>query len=121
MPFSGLTFYRSLLVDSEDDTSAEKRGILVRETCVVIICVVPKALGCYTHTLASHLADNTLNNNLVLRDVAIVFDLRSNCVDNLLSPVLSVSMFILFIGQHSFDHILNDDFDFRWIKSDNQG
>ena len=94
--------------------------VLVCETRVVIVCIIPKALRSYTNSLARHLANYTLHDNLVLWDVAIVLDLSSDRVNNLLSPVFGVSVLIFFVSQHSFNHRLDDDFDFGWVESENR-
>ena len=92
--------------------------VLVCETRVVIVCIIPKALRSHTNALARHLANYTLYNNLVLWDVAIVLDLSSDRVNNLLGPVFCVSVLIFFLSQHSFNHRLDDDFDFGWVESE---
>ena len=109
----------SLVVDSEDDSCAEKGGILVCIAGVVIICIIPQTFGSNTNTLASHLSNNTLYNNLVTWDFAFIFDLLSNGVDNLFRPMLSVSVFILFLIKHSFNNWLHDGLDLGWVEPAN--
>ena len=98
----------SLVVNAEDDASAEEGSILICVARVVVICVVPKALRCNAYTLTSDLADDALNDNLVTWNMALVFDLLSNGVDDLFRPMFGVRMIVLLFVKHTFDNRLND-------------
>ena len=108
---------RSLVVNSKDDSSTEKGVILIRITRVVIICVIPKALGGNANTLACHLTNDTLNDNLVTGNMALIFDLCSDGVDDLFCPVLGVSVFVLLVGKHALNNRLYYFLDFGGVES----
>ena len=114
----------SLVIDSEDDASAEQARVLVCERGVVIIQVVPKALGSYTDSLALNLSNNRLHNDLVggnIESSACLLDL----VGDLLSLCLSVRMVVLFV----LEMVVHDSLDevsylagiepvsFLWLES----
>ena len=85
------------MVNAENDSSAEERVVLVGEARVVVVGVIPEALGGHTHSLARDLANHTLHDDLVLGDVAVVLDLRSDRIHDLLGPVLGVGVLVLFV------------------------
>ena len=87
---------RSLVVNSKDDSSAEKGVILIRITRVVIICVIPKALGGNANTLACHLTNDTLNDNLVTGNMAFIFDLLSDGINDLFRPMFGMCVIVFF-------------------------
>ena len=107
----------SLLVDSEYNASAEERVVFVGEARVVVVGVIPEALGGHSHTLPRHLAYHTLHNDLVLGDVAVVFDLGPDGVHDLLGPVLCVGVLVLFVCQHALNHRLNNHLDLGRVES----
>ena len=109
--------WTSLVVNSEDDSRAEKWVILVRVARVVIICIVPQALRCNAYTLSSHLTNDTLNDNLVTGNMALIFDLCSDGVDDLFCPVLGVSVFVLLVSKHTLNNRLYYFLDFGGVES----
>ena len=96
----------SLVVDAEDDSSAEKTSVLVSKRSIVVVEIVPKALGSNTNSLTLYLSNNRLNNDLVggnAESSACLFDF----VCDLLSLCLGVSMVVLFVLQV----VMHDGFD----------
>ena len=103
---------RSLVVDAENDSRAEKGVVLVCVTRVVVVCVVPQTLRSDADSLTSHLTNNALNNDFVAGNMALIFYLGSDCVNDLFRPVLCMGMLIFLFAEHAFDNRLNNCFDF---------
>jgi hypothetical protein len=109
----------SFVVDAENDTSAEEGRVFVSETSVVIVHLIPEALGSKTDTLAIDLSDNTLNNNFVARHVQTLNG-RSNLVDDILSLLLSVDGIVVFTLKVELNHFLNDLLNSGGVESINK-
>ena len=89
------------------DTSAEEGRVFVGETSIVIVHLIPEALGRKTDTLAIYLSDNTLNNNFVARHVQSLNG-RSNLVDDVLSLFLSIHGVVVLTLEVKLNHVFND-------------
>jgi hypothetical protein len=109
----------SFVVDAENDTSAEEGRVFVSETSVVIVHLIPEALGSKTDTLAIDLSDNTLNNNFVARHVQTLNG-RSNLVDDILSLLLSVDGIVVLTLKVELNHFLNDLLNSGGVESINK-
>ena len=91
--------------------------VLVRITRVVIICIVPQAFRSNANSLASHLTDDTLNNNLVTGNMALIFDLLSDGINDLFRPVLGVGVLVFFVSKHALDNRLYNVLDLGGVES----
>ena len=67
--------------------------------------------------MTSHLANNTLNDNLVTGNMAFIFDLLSDGIDDLLRPVLGVGVLILLVREHALNNRLYNVFNLGRIES----
>ena len=77
----------SLVVDAKDNTGAEEGSILIGPGGIVIVGLIPEALGGDADALSEDLADHALHHDFVTGDVqrlCLVLDLN----DDLLGPIL---------------------------------
>ena len=106
----------SLLVDTEDHTSAEKRVVSVGEGGVVIVGFVPEALGGDAHALTSNLADNGLHNDFVGGDAKLLSS-GLNLADDSLNPGLRLHLVVLLVADVAVNHILDNNLNFIGVES----
>ena len=87
---------------------------MVSEGRVVIIGVIPKALGGNSDTLAGNLPNDSLHDDLVGRNGQL-FGLLLNLAHDCLNLGLGLSLVILLVGNVSLNHLLNNLLYFIWI------
>ena len=107
---------KSLLVDAEDHTSAEKGSISEGEGGIVIISLVPQALGCDTHALSCNLTNNGLNDDFVGGDRQLLHS-GLNLADDSLNPGLSLNLIVLFISNVAVNDVFDNDLNFIGVES----
>ena len=109
-------YWSSLVVDTENDASAEKRGIFISPGSVVVVSFIPKALARDAHALMEHLPDNALNDDFVTGDAELL-SLILNINDDGLGPLslfLVVELLTLKLG---LDAAFNDIADLSRVES----
>ena len=114
--YRAITPYSSLVVDTEDDTSAEEWLVGVGEGGEVVVLLVPEALAGNADTLALSLTDNGLHNDLV-RWYAQAFNRRLDFIGDSLSHILGMRVIILLVFQVVLDDLLDAGLDFWWIET----
>ena len=90
--------YRSFVVDTEDDSSAEEGVISEGEGGEVVVLHVPEALWGNSNTLSLHLSNNGLHYDLV-RWYAEALNGGLDFVSDSLGHVLGMSVVILLVLQ----------------------
>ena len=106
----------SLVVDTENNASAEEGGILVGPGGIVVIFLVPEALAGDTHTLAQDLTDDDLADNFVTWDAQLLY-LLFDFSDNLFSHLLVFGVIELNVLKSTLDDLLNDVVHLGRVKS----
>ena len=89
---------------------------MICKRCPVVVLVVPQALRCDSDTLSSDLADDSLHDDLVGRNVEGL-DLHLYLVGDQLSHHLRSRVLVLLVFKVSKNNLLNALFNLRGIES----
>ena len=83
------------------------------ERGVVVVGLVPQALGRNAHALTRNLANNGLHYDFVCGDGQLL-GLGLNLADDILNPILGLRVVVLLIGHVGCDDILDDLLNLWW-------